>query len=46
LARFYLFLIIVRHPKVVTLVYSPLTKSLTEPWTIPYFKIPKNISKI
>jgi hypothetical protein len=31
LARVYLFLIIVRHPKVVTLVYSPLTKSLTEP---------------
>ncbi len=29
LARFYLFLIIIRHPKVVTLVYSPLTKSLT-----------------
>ncbi len=29
LAHFYLFLIIVRHPKVVTLVYSPLRKSLT-----------------
>ena len=30
-ARFHLFLIIVRHPKVVTLVDSPLTKSLTFP---------------
>ena len=29
LARFHLFLIIVRHPKVVTLVDSPLTKILT-----------------
>jgi len=35
-ARFYLFLIIVRHPKVVTLVYSPLTKSLTTKHPTPF----------
>jgi hypothetical protein len=29
LAHFYLFLIIVRHPKLVFLVYSPLTKRIT-----------------
>ncbi len=35
-ARFYLFSIIVRHPKVVTLVYSPLTKSLTTKHPTPF----------